>query len=231
VYGIGLRPTGEGPSGYPASLPKTPGPILDCGYRPSAKSQVGSRGSNSVSNRKSSATWGIIPSVPLSQNGWPVLLTPDTARWDLGPALPSLRLAPGPPGFVLCHWALWFHERIEALGGRVLDDWGYAYRPIRGTSNTWSNHASGTAIDLNAQLHPLGDRHTFQPTKSRAIRTRLAGRYAGKIVWGGDYLHRADEMHFELGCGPAEARALADRLRDSPRGRRLVARNPQVTRW
>jgi hypothetical protein len=37
----------------------------------------------------------------------------------------------------------------------VADDWGYASRPIRGTS-TPSNHSWGLAIDLNATSNPMG---------------------------------------------------------------------------
>jgi hypothetical protein len=84
-----------------------------------------------------------------------------------------------------------------------------------------SNHASGTAMDLNATKHPLGVRHTFTLDQEREIRARLAGRYDGCIRWGGDYENRADEMHFEIDVGPARILALADALDDSPGGRRV----------
>jgi hypothetical protein len=44
-----------------------------------------------------------------------------------------------------------FNELIEELDGGQLDDWGYAFRSVRGVPGKLSNHASGTAIDLNAR--------------------------------------------------------------------------------
>ncbi len=74
--------------------------------------------------------------------------------------------------------------------------WSYAERPIRG-GRALSNHASGTAIDLNAPRHPLGARGTFTPHQTRAIR-EIISLTDGAIRWGGDYRSRKDEMHFEI---------------------------------
>jgi len=46
-----------------------------------------------------------------------------------------------------------FNELIEPLDGGQLDDWGYAFRNVRGSTDRLSNHASATAIDLNATKH------------------------------------------------------------------------------
>jgi hypothetical protein len=46
-----------------------------------------------------------------------------------------------------------YHATVEPLVWPGC--WGYALRPIKGT-NTYSNHSSGTAIDLNAPAHPQG---------------------------------------------------------------------------
>lgn len=156
-----------------------------------------------------------------SQNGWSVITTGQTREWIIPDTGRRLRTRPGPAGFVLAHLALWFHETIERIDIGTLDDWGYAYRPIRGTTTTWSNHASGTAIDLNAQSHPLGVRNTFTGDQATAIRERLAGRYDQVIRWGGDYTLRADEMHFEIAADLSSVLALHDDLRDSHRGRRV----------
>ena len=48
-----------------------------------------------------------------------------------------------------------FHELIEPIDEGKLDDWGYAFRMVRGSTDNLSNHSSGTAIDLNATQHPL----------------------------------------------------------------------------
>lgn len=161
-----------------------------------------------------------------SQNGWPVLTTGETRQWIVPEANRVLRAHPGPAGFVLAHLALWFHETIEPIDGGTVDDWGYAYRVIRGSTTTWSNHASGTAIDLNAQSHPLGVRNTFNGGQAHRIRARLAGRYEDAIRWGGDYSTRPDEMHFEINRDAAGVLALSHRLGNSSRGRRVRRANP-----
>lgn len=43
-----------------------------------------------------------------------------------------------------------FNELIEPLDGGQLDDWGFAFRMVRGSTDRLSNHSSGTAVDLNA---------------------------------------------------------------------------------
>ena len=102
-----------------------------------------------------------------------------------------------------------FHELIEPIDGGQLDDWGYAFRMVRGSTETLSNHASGTAIDLNATKHPLGKIGTFPAEKVPMIRA-LAKKYG--LAWGGDYRNRKDEMHFEINLTPAKAAELIGRL-------------------
>ncbi len=163
---------------------------------------------------------------PRSANGWPVLDGDQTTRWALPGADRAFTLAPGPAGLVLAHFALWFHEQVEALNVSPWDDWGYARRLIRGSSATWSNHASGTAVDLNATVHPLGVRNTFSERHYAAIRARLRGRYAETIAWGAEWRSRPDEMHYEIAAGESDVAALGDHLRRTARGRRLLAANP-----
>lgn len=116
----------------------------------------------------------------------------------------------GAPGDLLLEVAARFHREVEAIEGPVMDDWGYAERNIRGSSTTLSNHASGTAIDLNAPRHPLGKRGTFTGEQARRIRA-IVGATGGVVRWGGDYTSRADEMHFEINDGRTE-RQCADAL-------------------
>src|SRR5699024_11367681 len=86
-----------------------------------------------------------------------------------------------------------FHSEVESLVWP--GNWGYAERKIRGGASL-SNHASGTAIDLNAPRHYLGARGTFTKKQVRAIR-KILSDVGGVIRWGGDYRNRKDEMHFE----------------------------------
>ena len=102
-----------------------------------------------------------------------------------------------------------FHQLIEPIDEGALDDWGYAFRMIRGSTDKLSNHASGTAIDLNAMKHPLGKVGTFPSEKVPMIRA-LAKKYG--MIWGGDFRLRKDEMHFEIAITPAKAAALIGSL-------------------
>lgn len=106
---------------------------------------------------------------------------------------------------ILVNFAKDFHERVEPIDKGKLDDWGYAYRPIRGTTVHLSNHASGTAIDLNATKHPLGASGTFTKAQERTIR-ELCRHYG--LRWGGDYEVRKDEMHFEIHRNPEQVKDL-----------------------
>jgi len=103
-----------------------------------------------------------------------------------------------------------FNELIEPIDGGALDDWGYCFRNVRGSTDKLSNHSSGTAIDLNATKHPLGKIGTFPPDKVPMIRA-LAKKYG--LKWGGDYKGRADEMHFEIELGEAKVAALIGSLK------------------
>jgi hypothetical protein len=113
---------------------------------------------------------------------------------------------------LLVGFAAEFHELIEPIDEGTLDDWGYAYRDVRGSTTTLSNHSSGTAIDLNATQHPLGKVGTFPIEKVPMIRA-LAKKYG--LIWGGDYRNRKDEMHFEIALTPAKAAALIKKLENT----------------
>jgi hypothetical protein len=102
-----------------------------------------------------------------------------------------------------------FHQLIEPVDEGKLDDWGYAFRDIRGMTGKLSNHSSGTAIDLNAPKHALGKVGTFPAEKVPMIRA-LAKKYG--LTWGGDYRNRKDEMHFEVSLSPEKAAKLIKKL-------------------
>lgn len=130
-------------------------------------------------------------------------------------ALPGGRVAlrAGDVSVVLLWVANQFHQRVEPLVWPGV--WGYAERTIRGSTTTLSNHASGTAIDLNAPRHPLGVRGTFTDQQVRTIHDIVAAT-RGAVRWGGDYTGRVDEMHFEINAGNAVVKAAADRIRNTP---------------
>jgi len=134
--------------------------------------------------------------VPVSQNGYIANDISRTKIWDIPGTDRRVRLRKGPPGQLLVELAAWYHVRVEPIDQGQLDDWGYAERTIRGGTSL-SNHASGTAIDLNALRHPLGASGTFQAWQVQRIRRWLRTRHYC-VRWGGDYSRRKDEMHWEI---------------------------------
>lgn len=143
-----------------------------------------------------------------SQNGYSANDRSLIASYTLPGGKVALRV--GDVSVVLLWVATRFHETVEPL--HWPGNWGYAERKIRGSSTTLSNHASGTALDLNAPRHPLGRRGTFTTAQVRAIRDILE-HCEGVIRWGGDYRSRADEMHFEVVAGAAEVHRIANKIR------------------
>ena len=117
-----------------------------------------------------------------------------------------------------------FNRKVEPL--RPDWCWGWANRTVRGSTTVVSNHASGTAIDLNAPKHPRGTANTFTPAQVQVIRAIL--EQAKVVTWGGDYKRSPiDEMHFEISTGvtPDEARQAGVRL-TGPRDRKPPTLRP-----
>jgi hypothetical protein len=91
-------------------------------------------------------------------------------------------------------FAAWERERLLPL----VRSWAGTFEPrfVRGSMTTLSNHAWGTAFDLNAQWNPLG---ALPPPRSREGSVRelvpLAHRFG--FYWGGHF-SRSDGMHFEV---------------------------------
>ena len=94
---------------------------------------------------------------------------------------------------------------------RASDTGAYNFRKMRG-SNKWSNHAFGTALDVNWNTNPMQNPlKTDMPAGMIAeienIRTVDGIRV---FRWGGRYTRKKDAMHFEIMVTPKElARGLA----------------------
>ena len=163
-----------------------------------------------------------------SQNGWPVLQSGSGQlhKWIVPGTDRYFMLREGSAGFLLCHLILWYHEKVHALNekGSPWDEWAYAYRPVRGQSSGYSNHASGTAVDLNATKYPLG-RVVMADWRKTKIFARLR-LYRGCIRWGGAYMGRKDEMHFEINQSLGACEKVARKLLDTERGKRILKANP-----
>lgn len=141
-----------------------------------------------------------------SQNGWPVHVNQSKL---VQLSYVTGRVASGDVYTILAHFCAWFDAHVEPITKG--HSWGYAYRAIRGQSSGYSNHASGTAIDLNAPKHPLGSSGTFTAAQAAAIRKQLRV-YGGALRWGGDYSGRKDEMHFEVNVSASRLRQVVKSL-------------------
>jgi hypothetical protein len=140
------------------------------------------------------------------QNGWPANDRSLIASYSI----PGGRIAlhRGSAGSVLAWCLIEWNRTVEPLLWPGC--WGYAERPIRGSTTELSNHAGGVAADSCAPRHPLGTdpAANFSPRQIVAVHA-LLGRCVlrGKrlIRWGGDYVGRKDGMHLEVNDGVTEA--------------------------
>lgn len=155
------------------------------------------------------------PTGSTSYNGWPVG-TPGSVIGVQNFTVPGtsvvLPIRSGDVATVLLYVARRFNQEVEALDPSQC--WGYSYRANVNNPSVWSNHASGTAIDLNAVKHPNGAANTFTAAQIAAVRQILS--YCGDVVyWGQDYSGVVDGMHFEIDVPPGDPHLsmLASRIR------------------
>jgi hypothetical protein len=103
-----------------------------------------------------------------------------------------------------------YHDTIEPIDQGELDDWSYSYRDAR-YSKSWSDHASGTAIDLNASKEGWLGMNNYSwwanPSRHRAAKA-IKDRYevvmwGGSKDFGGDYYNGStvDWMHWAIKPG------------------------------
>lgn len=148
-----------------------------------------------------------------SQNGWSA--APDLSLRPL--VVNGISFSPGirdddDVETVLRYVVEQYVARVEPL--KSPGCWGFFYRPNRNDPTSLSNHSSGTAVDVNAPLHPnsVPTWRTFDKGQIDEVHNILAG-LDGAVRWGGDYTKTADSMHFEINCDPAHLAVVADRIR------------------
>lgn len=122
----------------------------------------------------------------------------------------------GPVGDLLVWAAARWHREVEPLIPGTC--WAYAERTIRGSATVLSNHASGSAIDLNAPKHPLGVPASRNLSPAQIDRVhRIIDDAQGCLRWGGDYDNparggvkgsRPDPMHIEVVASEARCAAV-----------------------
>src|SRR5690606_2612587 len=142
--------------------------------------------------------------VTTSQNGWPVINSSGKLKefpYITGRVYPSAYR-------IFRYLCEEFDARVEDID--AAQSRGWAVRDIRGSDQV-SNHASGTAIDLNATKHPWGAEGTFDAAQIAEIR-KILTELEGAVRWGGDYRGRKDEMHFEIDASDVKARQVASKI-------------------
>ena len=153
----------------------------------------------------------------ISVNGWPAsadksainvqrFTIPGTSRGV------DLRVEAAP---ILLRIGTVFDQHIADLDKEPLAVWGYNYRKIRPQQNDpkapFSDHASGTAIDLRSDKYPIGKRN--MTAIQRFWVRRILKNCEGLVIWGGDYKTLPDEMHFAIAPKVTAANLLAWRIR------------------
>lgn len=150
-----------------------------------------------------------------SINGWPVSSSPADINIRTFQIYSSKRTVQlnADAGVILAWIGYVFHKRIANLDTPPLAVWGYAYRKAR-QAELWSDHASGTAIDLRSDKFPVGKRN--MNLIQRAWVRRILRRCDGLVIWGGDYKsdRSADEMHFAIAPNVTSAQLLAWRIKN-----------------
>lgn len=92
---------------------------------------------------------------------------------------------------------------LAATGYKPTSSGGFNYRNVRG-GDRLSQHAFGTAIDINAAANPMLSRGASVVTDLPANTAEIARKYG--LEWGGNW-KRPDAMHFEWMGGDVPAPA------------------------
>ncbi|SEG11262.1 M15 family metallopeptidase [Marinobacterium lutimaris] len=92
-------------------------------------------------------------------------------------------------------WAAW--EDAGVLRTVLTYDGSFNARFIRGSRTTLSNHAFGSAFDINARWNPLGAIPVAMGREG-SVRELVAIANQFGFFWGGHFKGRPDGMHFEV---------------------------------
>ena len=93
---------------------------------------------------------------------------------------------------LFCEW-----EKAGLL--YLIMTWGGSWVPrfVRGSRTTLSNHAWGTAFDINVQWNQLGVQPALRG-ETGSVRELVEIAYDNGFYWGGWFARRPDGMHFEV---------------------------------
>jgi peptidoglycan hydrolase-like protein with peptidoglycan-binding domain len=102
------------------------------------------------------------------------------------------RLAAAQLQGMLAEW-----DRAKLLDRILAYDGSYVPRFVRGSRTTLSNHAFGSAFDINERYNKLGHRPALVGEKG-SVRELVPIANNWGFYWGGHYNNRPDGMHFEV---------------------------------
>lgn len=154
-------------------------------------------------------TWGHFEFTPAPTSGNPENIKIDF-MWEMeniiGVTIPQLKGVPGFPKTLTIPFhrdaadqlqEFFAYLEKDKLLDRILSwDGSFCPRFIRGSTSTLSNHAWGTAFDINAQWNWLGDEPAKFGEKGCVWELVPYANLCG-FFWGGHYQDRKDGMHFE----------------------------------
>ena len=163
-----------------------------------------------VTNRQREALFGRYEYVWAPQPGNPEAIR-IIGRWErdniIEVPIPQLRKALGDkaPTSIRFHrlaanqlqslWAQWetagLLDHVLSFGG------GFVARFVRGSRSVLSNHAFGSAFDINEAYNPFGRRPLSNGRKG-CVRDLVPIANRNGFYWGGHYRSRMDGMHFEI---------------------------------
>ena len=161
----------------------------------------------------------------ISLNGWPVIQSSGNTLLRTG-TVPGAdrRLTTRKEALPLflaiaADWHRWIHPIDEG----AVDTGGYANRDARAVPGRKSNHASGTAIDIDwsGVGAPVAKNRVFWKTKESQMRRIL--KIYSILNWGGDWSPAYwDPMHIELAPGTnlGNVAFITQKLGISPNGER-----------
>jgi hypothetical protein len=88
-------------------------------------------------------------------------------------------------------------SKAEVLSDIVTWDGSFVARFIRGSTTVLSNHAFGSAFDINASFNALGAEPAY-PDKQGCVFDLVSIAHDHGFYWGGHFSSRRDGMHFEV---------------------------------
>jgi hypothetical protein len=134
-----------------------------------------------------------------------------TDGWDkeniVSVRIPQLANVKGAPADQVIRFHRLAKDRIESLWStwdregvlKCVNTWsgGFYARFVRGNREKLSNHAFGSAFDINAQFNPLGAEPAF-PGSEGCVFDLVEIAHEHGFFWGGHFQKRRDGMHFEV---------------------------------